>query len=120
MYYRTGVRQLALMSGVLCSVGRCCRLGDVSTVGNADLAAEWWDHLRQWEQDDVEAWWHDRNLPFPLSAGLKQVQSGLTSPVTAAEEMTVEVQAFLQAHLGSPAPAKAEQDILSRGGLHRR
>lgn len=44
-----------------------------------DAATVWWARLRRWEQDDVEAWWHDRSLPFPLSAGLKQAHSGLVS-----------------------------------------
>jgi hypothetical protein len=66
---------------------------------DVEAAALWWDRLSRWEQDDVQAWWRNRSLPFPLSAGLKQAACGLVSRSDPAETMTDAALAFLTTHV---------------------
>jgi hypothetical protein len=66
-----------------------------------ETAAVWWARLRRWEQDEVEAWWRDQSLPFPLSAGLKQAHSGLDPSGDPGETMTTVTLAFLTTHFMS-------------------
>lgn len=74
---------------------------DMSRDVNGEAAALWWSQLKQWEQDEVEAWWYDRRLSFPLSAGLKQAQAELVDSGDHANEMTDEALAFLLDHFAS-------------------
>jgi hypothetical protein len=77
------------------------RLRSHDAVVNGEAAALWWGQLKQWEQDDVQAWWHDRHLPFPLSAGLKQARAGLAPSGDHSTEMTDEALTFLLARFST-------------------